>query len=171
MGRIEDKYQKALLKLTDFCHYNLVFKLRIKLQMWTSCLKWVGNISNHFHAILRPFGRVEKNAFLSDGVYCHKLGCNIILLKKYLGSSLRQRDFSRFRLNLENYFAFLSSSQKGKKMSVFTVQTIFCSIFVEKRGKSKILQDLATFTQKQNSKSLSFFSKQPVTNKIIDQMR
>ena len=106
--------------------------------MWTSFSKWVGNISNHFHAILRPFGRVEKNAFLSDGVYCHKLGCNIILLKKYLGSSLRQRDFSRCRLNLENYFAFLPSSQKGKKLSVFTVQTIFCSIFVEKRGKSKI---------------------------------
>ena len=73
--------------------------------------EWVENISNHFHAILRPFGRVEKNAFLSDGVYCHKLGCNIILLKKYLGSSLRQRDFSRFRLNLGNYFDFLPSSQ------------------------------------------------------------
>ena len=100
--------------------------------------EWVGNISNHFHAILRPFGQVEKNAFLSDGVYCHKLGCNIILLKKYLGSSLRQQDFSRFRLNLGNYFAFLPSSQKGKKLSAFTVQTIFCSIFVEKRGKSKI---------------------------------
>ena len=110
--------------------------------MWTSFSKWVGNISNHFHAILRPFGRVEKNAFLSDGVYCHKLGCNIILLKKYLGSSLRQQDFSRFRLNLGNYFAFLPSSQKGKKLSVFTVQPIFCPFLWRNEANQKYTETM-----------------------------
>ena len=74
--------------------------------------EWVGNISNHFHAILRPFGLVEKNAFLSDGVYCHKLGCNIILLKKYLGSSLRQQYF--VRLNIQKQFKLVNEWKKEK---------------------------------------------------------